>query len=69
MIFNSKKEQKKEIVAIVAEVKETIKELNQEVLRIKKKKSEIGKNLSDKQAELIYYRSVLKDCKEDLKGI
>lgn len=69
MIYNSKKEQKKEMVAIAADIKEELKELNEEILRVKKKKAEVGKTLSNLQAELIYKRTVLKETKDLIKEL
>lgn len=64
-----KKDQRNEINLEISILKDTIHQDNEEVLKLKRKKNTAAKKLADKNAELIFHRSLLRKLKESLGKI
>jgi len=67
--FSSKSDRRDELLNNKLELKETISDLNEKIMRNKKKKAIISKELSDYSAELVYYRNLIKETITDLKEL
>jgi hypothetical protein len=67
--FSSKSDRRDELLNNKLELKETISDLNEKIMRHKKKKAIISKELSDYSAELVYYRNLIKETITDLKEL